>query len=100
MWGYVGNSLDDYLLDKQGLNIRLDLQLSAIITNTCFLFLIPFSWVWSEAGQQTELEQSLEMGGFGWPVSSTSSHNFKRFFFHSYFILWMNVYELIDKCYN
>ncbi|CAL1543731.1 unnamed protein product [Lymnaea stagnalis] len=27
-----------------------------------------WGWVWAEAGQQVELEESLGMGGFGWPA--------------------------------
>jgi hypothetical protein len=29
-----------------------------------------FRWLWAEAGAQQALEDSLEIGGFGYPVSS------------------------------
>lgn len=27
-----------------------------------------YSWIWSEAGAQTSLEEALELGGFGYPA--------------------------------
>ena len=33
-------------------------------------FLLTYArWVWAEAGAQTEVEEALNMGGFGYPVS-------------------------------
>ena len=31
--------------------------------------LVFFRWVWAEAGAQMKLEESLGIGGFGYPVS-------------------------------
>jgi len=37
------------------------------------LILIFFRWVWSEAGSQTDLEEKLEIGGFGYPALAVLS---------------------------
>ena len=36
------------------------------------LFPSPHSWVWAEGGQNFDFEQSVDVGGFGYPVSSST----------------------------
>lgn len=48
-----------------------------------------WSWVWAEALQQPELEDSLGIGGFGYPVSL------------SIFLNSLEVFQILDtKCVN
>ena len=61
LWQYIWF----YIAVVQGYNLHVFLDLfdfEYMCSVTC-------SWVWSEAGQQMDLESALGIGGFGYPVS-------------------------------
>lgn len=44
-----------------------------ILQNSLFTIFFAFSWVWSEAAAQPELEDALGLGGFGYPAMAVFS---------------------------
>ena len=34
-----------------------------------------YSWIWTEGGQNSDLESNLDVGGFGYPVGATLDKN-------------------------
>lgn len=55
MWGYV--SLANISL------LHFNVNFVCYVTYNCF-----YRWVWSEAGAQSNIEDALEIGGFGYPA--------------------------------